>query len=91
VEGLIYYYLDTQAPFSYSHAAQKQMATKNQPWARETTSKMTNNNHPVLIIGGGISGIVCALELHRLGVPVMMIEKEAYRRGLSELCSKMPS
>ena len=26
------------------------MTIKNQPWARETTSKMTdNNNHPVLI------------------------------------------
>lgn len=50
---------------------------------------MANNNRPVLIIGGGISGIVSALELHRLGVPVMMIEKEASLGGLaSHFCCK---
>ena len=50
----------------------------------------------VLIIGGGISGIVCALELNRLGVPVALIEKEASLGGLaarfcckaSETCNK---
>ena len=48
-----------------------------------------NNHHPVLIIGGGISGTVCALELHRLGVPVMLIEKEASLGGLaSRFCCK---
>jgi heterodisulfide reductase subunit A len=53
-------------------------------------------HHPVLIIGGGISGIVCALELHRLGVPVTLLEKEASVGGLaarfcckaSEACNK---
>jgi heterodisulfide reductase subunit A2 len=50
---------------------------------------MTDNNHPVLIIGGGISGIVCALELDRLGVPVMIVEKEASLGGLaSRFCCK---
>jgi heterodisulfide reductase subunit A len=48
-----------------------------------------NNNHPVLVIGGGISGIVCALELNRLGVPVTLIEKEASLGGLaSHFCCK---
>ena len=55
-----------------------------------------DNNHPVLIIGGGISGIVCALELNRIGVPVTLIEKEASLGGLaarfcckaSEACNK---
>jgi len=48
-----------------------------------------NHHHPVLIIGGGISGIVCALELYRLGVPVMIIEKEASLGGLaSHFCCK---
>lgn len=48
-----------------------------------------HTHHPVLIIGGGISGIVCALELHRLGVPVMMIEKETSLGGLaSRFCCK---
>ena len=54
------------------------------------------NNHSGLIIGGGISGIVCALELNRLGVPVALIEKEASLGGLaarfcckaSETCNK---
>jgi len=54
------------------------------------------NNHPVLIIGGGISGIVCALELYRLGVSVTLIEKEVSLGGLaarfcckaSEACNK---
>src|SRR3989339_901140 len=55
-----------------------------------------DNNHPVLIIGGGISGIVCALELYRLGVSVTLIEKEVSLGGLaarfcckaSEACNK---
>jgi heterodisulfide reductase subunit A len=50
---------------------------------------MTHHLHPVLIIGGGISGIVCALELHRLGVPVTVVEKEASLGGLaSRFCCK---
>lgn len=55
-----------------------------------------HTHHPVLVIGGGISGIVCALELQRLGVPVMVAEKEAAPGGLaarfcckaSEKCNK---
>jgi len=47
------------------------------------------NNHPVLIIGGGLFGIVCALELYRLGVPVILIEKEASLGGLAaRFCCK---
>ena len=42
-----------------------------------------NNDHPVLVIGGGISGITCALELDRLGVPVVLMEKEAALGGLA--------
>ncbi len=50
---------------------------------------MANHHHPVLIIGGGISGTVCALELHRLGVPVTVIEKETSLGGLaSHFCCK---
>ena len=55
-----------------------------------------HSKHPVLIIGGGISGVVCALELNRLGVPVTLVEKEASLGGLaarfcckaSEACNK---
>ncbi len=55
-----------------------------------------NDNRPVLIIGGGISGIVCSLELNRLDVPVVLVEKEASLGGLaarfsckaSETCNK---
>ena len=58
---------------------------------------MTDNpNRPVLIIGGGISGIVCAIELNRCGVPAVIVEKEASLGGLaahfcckaSEACNK---
>lgn len=55
-----------------------------------------HSNHPVLIVGGGISGVVCALELDRLGVPVALLEKEDSLGGLaarfcckaSEACNK---
>ena len=55
-----------------------------------------HSKQPVLIIGGGISGVVCALELNRLGVPVTLVEKEASLGGLaarfcckaSEACNK---
>ncbi len=48
-----------------------------------------NHNHPVLIIGGGISGIVCALELNRCGVPVVIVEKETSLGGLAaHFCCK---
>jgi heterodisulfide reductase subunit A len=48
-----------------------------------------NNNHPVIIIGGGISGIVCALELNRLGVPVTIVEKETSLGGVvARFCCK---
>lgn len=65
--------------------------------ARKIAFDMTdNNNRPVLVIGGGISGIVCALELNRLDAPVVLIEKEASLGGLaarfcckaSEACNK---
>ena len=50
----------------------------------------------VLVIGGGISGVVAALELASLGIPVTIIEKEASLGGLaasfcckaSEACNK---
>ncbi len=48
-----------------------------------------NNDHPVLVIGGGISGITCALELDRLEVPVILMEREANLGGLAaSLCCK---
>ncbi len=48
-----------------------------------------NNDHPVLVIGGGISGITCAVELDRLGVPVVLMEQEADLGGLAaHLCCK---
>ena len=48
-----------------------------------------NNDHPVLVIGGGISGITCALELDRLEVPVVLMEREADLGGLAaSLCCK---
>jgi heterodisulfide reductase subunit A2 len=48
-----------------------------------------NKDHPVLVIGGGISGITCAVELDRVGVPVVLIEQEADLGGLAaHLCCK---
>jgi len=78
--------------------------SSNAPAARETASKMSKKDvkppasaeSGVLVIGGGISGIVAALELARLGIPVTIIEKEASLGGLaasfcckaSEACNK---
>jgi heterodisulfide reductase subunit A2 len=47
------------------------------------------NDHPILVIGGGISGITCAVELDRLRVPVVLMEKEATLGGLTaHFCCK---
>jgi len=47
------------------------------------------NKHPVLIVGGGVSGVVCALELDRLGTPVALLEKEDSPGGLAaRFCCK---
>jgi heterodisulfide reductase subunit A len=47
------------------------------------------SNHRVLVVGGGIAGMVCALELNRLGMAVTLIEKEAGVGGLSSgFCCK---
>jgi hypothetical protein len=32
---------------------------------------------PVVIVGGGIAGLICAIELHRAGIPVQLYEAEA--------------
>ena len=36
---------------------------------------------PVLIIGGGVAGSVCALRLRQLGIPVHLAEKAVFPRG----------
>jgi heterodisulfide reductase subunit A len=54
-----------------------------------TQEMSDSNDHQVLIIGGGVSGIVCALELNRLGVPATIVEKEATVGGLAaRFCCK---
>ncbi len=32
---------------------------------------------PIVIVGGGVAGLVCARRLHRAGVPVLLLEAEA--------------
>ncbi len=39
------------------------------------------NNKPILVIGGGISGITAAVEIAEVGREVILIEKEAYLGG----------
>ena len=39
------------------------------------------NNKPILVIGGGISGITAAVEIAEVGQEVILIEKEAYLGG----------
>jgi len=42
---------------------------------------MSENSKPILVIGGGISGITAALEAAEVGYPVVLVEKEAYLGG----------
>jgi heterodisulfide reductase subunit A2 len=47
------------------------------------------NDRPALVIGGGISGVTCAVELDRLGMPVVLMEKEVDLGGIAaHLCCK---
>jgi len=40
-----------------------------------------NSNKPILVVGGGISGITAAVELAEAGKEVILIEKQAYLGG----------
>ncbi len=42
---------------------------------------MSTHSKPILVIGGGISGITAALEAAEVGYPVVLVEKEAYLGG----------
>jgi len=41
----------------------------------------THETHPVAVLGGGIAGITVALELHRAGIPVVVVEKSPFFGG----------
>lgn len=43
---------------------------------------MSANAHPVIVIGGGISGLACAYRLRQLGQPVVLLESEPRAGGL---------
>ncbi|MFP5248574.1 MAG: FAD-dependent oxidoreductase, partial [Acidobacteriota bacterium] len=36
---------------------------------------------PILVVGGGIAGLTCAIEAAEAGTPVVLIEKSAYLGG----------
>ena len=42
---------------------------------------MDENAKPILVIGGGISGLTCALEAAEAGCKVLLIEKSPYLGG----------
>jgi len=42
---------------------------------------MNTNSKPILVIGGGISGITAAVEAAEVGYPVVLVEKEAFLGG----------
>ncbi len=42
---------------------------------------MIKNVKPILVIGGGISGMTAAVEAAEVGYPVILVEKEAYLGG----------
>ncbi len=42
----------------------------------------TNNAAPVIVIGGGISGLACAWRLKQRGVPVLLLEKSSCFGGV---------
>lgn len=42
---------------------------------------MNNSQKPILVIGGGISGVTTAVEIAEVGKEVILIEKEAYLGG----------
>lgn len=42
---------------------------------------MSESAKPILVIGGGIAGMTAAVEAAEIGVPVVLVEKEAYLGG----------
>jgi quinone-modifying oxidoreductase subunit QmoA len=42
---------------------------------------MNSDANPILVIGGGISGMTAAVEVAEVGYPVVLVEKEAYLGG----------
>ena len=42
---------------------------------------MTASDSPVIIVGGGIAGLACARRLHKLGIPVRILEASVRTGG----------
>jgi phytoene dehydrogenase-like protein len=42
---------------------------------------MTASDSPVLVVGGGLAGLACARRLHRLGIPVRILEASGKAGG----------
>ena len=47
---------------------------------------MNPDVNPILVIGGGISGMTAAVEIAEVGYPVVLVEKEAYLGGAVYYC-----
>ena len=50
-------------------------------YVNKARDAMTANAKPILVIGGGISGMTAAVEIAEVGYPVILVEKEAYLGG----------
>lgn len=42
---------------------------------------MNGNAMPVIVIGGGVAGLIAANDIAEVGIPVILVEKEAYLGG----------
>jgi len=42
-----------------------------------TNHGVTRSSNPVVVVGAGIAGLICAIELHRAGRPVVVLEAES--------------
>jgi 4-hydroxyacetophenone monooxygenase len=70
--------LGEEVPLEYAHLAREEMAlvAREPQWKRPPAAKGLEQRS-VLIVGAGVSGIALAVSLGRLGIPFVIVEKNA--------------
>jgi 4-hydroxyacetophenone monooxygenase len=70
--------LGEDVPLEYAHLAREEMGlvVREPSWQRPPAAKALEQRR-VLIVGAGVSGIALAVSLGRLGIPFLIVEKNA--------------